>query len=315
MPRLTAVQAGCSVLVPYNQVYASFAVNKTKAEGIFRSAMKDYDKVKSAVKVLSALTFFNANRESTVTDVARGIGVPRTTAYRLLQTLCSEGYLKKLPQSDLYRMTSLVQHLSSGFSDLDMIVEVAHPLIDSLGLEISWPLALATPRGENMVVRLNTDYNPSLAIERFSIGCSMSILHSPAGLCYLAFSDEATVRAITSVSGPSMDNVYSGPHLQYYLQQIRQRGYCHISPTECPEERLAVPLVVNGKVIGCIMMRCMKGLVSEDEIKQKYAHALQKLAADIAAHYDRRVNEGVLAPRADSAFQASLPELRRASST
>lgn len=264
--------------------------------------MQNQDRVKSVGKVLRALMYLNSNGESTVSEVARGIGVPRTTAYRLLQTLSSEGYLEKLPHSDVYRMTSLVQRLSSGFSDADMIIEVATPLINRVGGEIRWPLALATPRGENMVVRVTTDYDTSLAIDRYMIGFTTPILHSPTGLCYLAYCDEEIRQTIAATALSSNyspeDYSYQGAHLKYYLQQIRSRGYCHICYKEYPEGGLAVPLVVGGKIEGGIIMRYMKSIVLPDQLEEKYLPKMQQLVRDISAAYDSQVNKRTLeAPR------------------
>jgi IclR family mhp operon transcriptional activator len=260
--------------------------------------MQDGQGVKSLKKALRALTFLNNNGESTVSEVARGIGVPRPTAYRLLQTLSSEGYLEKQPHSDVYRMTSLVQRLSSGFSDSDMIIEVANPLINALGEEIRWPLALATPRGDNMVVRVTTDYDTSLAIDRYMIGFTTPILHSPTGLCYLAYCDEDVRETISANATASNylpeDYPYQGPHFAYYLQQIRSRGYCHICYKEYPEGGLAVPLVVGGKIIGGLIMRYMKSIVLPDQLETKYLPMMQQLARDISTAYDDHINKRTL---------------------
>jgi IclR family mhp operon transcriptional activator len=271
--------------------------------------MHDQEGVKSVKKVLRALMFLNSNGESTVSEVARGIGVPRPTAYRLLQTLSAEGYLEKQPHSDVYRMTSLVQRLSSGFTDSDMIIEVAKPLINRVGAEIRWPLALATPRGEHMVVRITTDYDTSLAIDRYMIGFTTPILHSPTGLCYLAYCDEEIRQSIAA--GPRSPNYlpedypYQGRHLDYYLQQIRSRGYCHICYKEYPEGGLAVPLVVGGKIVGGLIMRYMKSILLPDQLEKKYLPMMQQLAKDISTAYDGHANRRTLdtPKRAASAAQ------------
>jgi IclR family mhp operon transcriptional activator len=208
--------------------------------------------------------------------------------------------LEKQPHSDVYRMTSLVQRLSSGFTDSDMIIEVANPLINRLGEEIRWPLALATPRGENMVVRVTTDYDTSLAIDRYMIGFTTPIVHSPTGLCYLAYCDEDIRESISaSALSPNYsaeDYPYQGPHFDYYLKQIRARGYCHICYKEYPEGGLAVPLVVGGKIVGGLIMRYMKSIVLPDQLERKYLPMMQKLAKDISAAYDEHINKRTLEP-------------------
>ena len=257
--------------------------------------MQDQEGVKSVKKVLRVLRFLNSHGDSTVSDVARGIGVPRTTAYRLLHTLSGEGYVEKQPHSDVYRITSLVKRLSSGFGDSELIVEVASPLISRAGSEIRWPLAFATPRGENMVVRITTDFDTALAVDRYMIGFTTPILHSPTGFCYLAYCDETIRRSImdaAQMSHHTQDGfIYQGRRLEYFLMQVRTRGYCHICYKEYPEGGLAIPVMVEGKIVGGLIMRYMKSILMQDQLEGQYLPIMRRLADDISTAYDTQVNQ------------------------
>lgn len=255
--------------------------------------MDERQEVKSLKKALRALTFLNVHGESTVTQVAVAIGVPRTTSYRLLETLASAGYVEKQPHSDVYRLTSLVQQLSSGFGDSDLVVEIAKPLVHQVGSEIGWPLALATPRGRNMVVRITTDYDTSLVIDRYLIGFTTPILHAPSGFCYLAHCDD-TVRhaivtqALSSETQPEVLQNGTG-HLDYVLDQVRTRGFCNILFREYSEGGLAVPILIDGRAIGGLVMRYMKSTQRPAAMEEKFVPILKDLAAKIANAYCARV--------------------------
>jgi IclR family mhp operon transcriptional activator len=149
-----------------------------------------------------------------------------------------------------------------------------------------------------MVVRVTTDYDTSLAIDRYMIGFTTPILHSPTGLCYLSYCDDEIREAIAASALSSNyspeDYSYQGPHLKYYLQQIRSRGYCHICYKEYPEGGLAVPLVVGGKIEGGLIMRYMKSIVLPDQLEEKYLPMMQQLARDISSAYDCHVNKRTL---------------------
>jgi IclR family mhp operon transcriptional activator len=257
-------------------------------------AMDTRQEVRSLKKGLRALMFLNSHGESTVTDVARAIGVPRTTSYRLLETLAAEGYVEKQPHSDIYRLTSAVHRLASGFGDSDLVVEVAKPLIAKIGAEIGWPMALATPRGKDMVVRITTDHDTSLAIDRYTIGFKTPILHAPAGLCYLAYCDDELRNSILELSRES-ETAVSGPRNNaYILNQIRARRYCHIHFAEYQEDGLAVPLIVGGHAVGGIVMRYIKSSIKFAKIEGVYVPILQKLAEDISAAYEARISGHML---------------------
>jgi IclR family mhp operon transcriptional activator len=242
-------------------------------------------------KALRALKFMNGAGEATVTEVAQAVGVPRTTAYRLLGTLACEGYVEKQDNSDIYRLTSEVRRLSSGFGDINLIIEIAKPLIEQAGNEIRWPLALATPEGTDMVVRVTTDFHSSFALERFPIRYKVPILHAPAGLCYLAYCDQETRDTIIHASKSRQSHTH--PNLEILLDQIRFTGYCHMHFHEYKENGLAVPLIIRGRIEGGLIMRYIQTALSDENIRENYFPILKKLGSDISRAYDITVGDRI----------------------
>ena len=102
--------------------------------------MDEAQELKSLKKALSALAFMNQAGKSTVSSLASAISVPRTTAFRILETFVSEGYIVRIPNSRVYRLTSQVLKLSSGFQEDSLLVEVATPLLNKLGKEVGWSI-------------------------------------------------------------------------------------------------------------------------------------------------------------------------------
>jgi IclR family mhp operon transcriptional activator len=270
--------------------------------------MDERQEVKSLKKALRALTFLNCNGESTVTDVACAIGVPRTTSYRLLETLASEGYVEKQAHSHLYRLTSLVQRLSSGFGESDLVVEIAKTLIKRVGDKVRWPLALATPQGSDMVVRIGTDYDTPLAIDRYFIGFKTPMIHAPAGLCYLAHCEEDQRASILEMAGKAEPEGRLRQErladLEFSLNDIRRRGFCHIRFPQYREAGLAVPVFADGKPMGGIVMRYIKTTMRSAQIENLYVPILLKLAADISSAYERRLLKAVDDSTADSVSES-----------
>jgi IclR family mhp operon transcriptional activator len=254
--------------------------------------MDERQEVKSLKKALRALTFLNCHGESTVTEVADAIGVPRTTSYRLLETLAAEGYVEKQPHSHIYRLTSMVQKLSSGFGDCDLVLEVAKPRINQIGGELRWPLALATPVGSDMMVRVITDHDTPFAIDRYFIGFRVPMLRAPAGLCFLAHCDDDQRDSILDlIRRSTADDVdpQIDRELEFRLDQIRRQGYCHIRFPEYREGGLGVPLFADGRVIGGIVMRYIKSTIRAAQIEEHYVPIVQQLANDISLAYANRL--------------------------
>ena len=99
---------------------------------------------------LSLLALLNQHETLTTAQAAKSLGLPRTTAQRIITTLILEGYVERVPMSSLYRLTPTVNLLSGGFTDESWITHVASPLLFAKTQEINWPLTLATPFGRDM---------------------------------------------------------------------------------------------------------------------------------------------------------------------
>ncbi|WAC71966.1 helix-turn-helix domain-containing protein [Roseateles sp. SL47] len=252
--------------------------------------MAERDEIKSLKKALSAIAYMNEYGDVTVTQVAKGVGVPRATAYRLLQTLASEGYVDKLPNSDIYRLTSLVRRLSAGFRDEQMLIEIARPLIVQAQQELGWSIALATPRGTDMVVRLNTDHDSPLALIRYGVGASLPMLLSTCGYCYLAHCRPEDRQALINEALSRVDPVqpvrFDRDQIQRLIADVLTDGYCHLEFDHYREGNLGVPLLLAGQPVGGIVMRYIKStLRNTDKLRNAYAPRLQQIAREIAARH------------------------------
>jgi IclR family mhp operon transcriptional activator len=78
--------------------------------------MNDRQQVRSLKKALRLLRLMNQIGELTVTELSEAVELPRTTTYRLLETLETEGFVERsLPNTALYRITKKVLELSDGY--------------------------------------------------------------------------------------------------------------------------------------------------------------------------------------------------------
>src|ERR1700693_1732646 len=142
--------------------------------------------IRALMRGLDALTFLNLRDGATVAEVAQEIRLPRTTVYRILETLCNAGFVFRDAADDRYRLTILVRGLSDGFDDEGWVPQIAKPFIHDLCREVVWPVSIATLSGTTMLVRESTDHSSPLAIERYSAGFRAPLLTTAAGRVYLA---------------------------------------------------------------------------------------------------------------------------------
>src|SRR5690349_916994 len=83
--------------------------------------------IRALLRGLDALHELNGRGSATVSDVAKAIKLPRTTAYRVLETLCAAGLVVRDTADDRYRLTLKVRSLADGFEDERWIADVAKP--------------------------------------------------------------------------------------------------------------------------------------------------------------------------------------------
>src|SRR5260370_7315906 len=135
--------------------------------------------IRALVRGLDALTTLNQRNGATVSEIAQQIRLPRTTTYRILETLTHAGYVYRDPADDRYRLTLMVHRLADGFDDDAWVTQIARPCIDELGKEVMWPVAFASLSGPQMLVRETTDPRSPPAINRFPPGVPPPSLPPP----------------------------------------------------------------------------------------------------------------------------------------
>lgn len=84
---------------------------------------------------LSILETLGTVHEMGVTELARKLGLGKSSAYRLLATLARRGYVEKNPQSDRYRLTYRLFAVGSPAADRFGLRETAHPVMERLATE------------------------------------------------------------------------------------------------------------------------------------------------------------------------------------
>jgi len=236
---------------------------------------------------LRALSLLNLRETLTASDLGTELRLPRTTARRVLDTLVEEGYAEKVPREHKYRLTPMVNMLSSGFSDESWIAHVAEPLLSRKTIEIGWPLVVATPSGDQMMVRVSTDRLTPLALDHFGVGFKTPMVHGTSGHVMLAFMSqqhrELTLQVIRSSPDPKQALAREDARIRKMLNLVRSQGYAHIIYREYPEASVGVPIFLNGIARACLLMGYVKAAIRPAEIVEKYVPQLKSLSETITA--------------------------------
>ena len=245
--------------------------------------------IRALMRGLDALTVLNIRDGATVSEIAHEIRLPRTTVYRILETLCSAGFVFRDESDDRYRLTIMVRSLSEGFDDDAWVSRIAKPMIEELGRELVWPVSLATLSGTTLVVREATDHSSPLAVDRYSAGHRLPLLSSACGRVYLSFSPAAqrdTLIDILARSGKEEDRLARAPRadLQRILAEIKTQGYAVTSRTRrlIEEISLSVPVMSGERILSCLTVRFTATAVPLKAALERFLPRLKACAARIS---------------------------------
>jgi IclR family mhp operon transcriptional activator len=210
---------------------------------------------------LDVLTQLNRLERAAINTLANAVDLPRTTTYRILETLRLAGYVERDPHDDCYRPTIMVRALSDGFDDEAMVAHIAKPHIASLCAAIVWPVAVATPSGAAMMIRETTDRQSPLALEQYGAGVRVPMLSSAAGRAYLAFCSpqqrEALLELLARSSLPEDRLARSRSEVERLLNETRTQGFgmAQRARRVSEETSLAIPVRAKDRVLATISVR------------------------------------------------------------
>jgi len=217
--------------------------------------------IRALIRGLDALTVLNLRNGATVSEVAQEIRLPRTTTYRILETLSHAGFVYRDATDDRYRLTIMVRGLSDGYDDEAWVTQIARPYIHELGKEIVWPVAIASLSGTSMMVRESTDHRSPLAVERYSAGFRVPLLTSSSGRVYLAFSSPTQRESLLEIlarSNREEDSLAKNrTDLMKILNDARMQGYASAVRARrvSDEFSMAVPIMVDDRVLAAVTIR------------------------------------------------------------
>jgi IclR family mhp operon transcriptional activator len=263
--------------------------------------------IRALMRGLDALTVLNLRDGATVSEVAQEIRLPRTTVYRILETLCNAGFVFRDEADDRYRLTILVRALSDGFDDEAWVTQIAKPFIHDLCREIVWPVAIATLSETTMLVRESTDHSSPLAIERYSAGFRAPLLATAAGRVYLANTPaqqrEMLIEILARSSKEEDRPARARAELARSLGEIQASGYATATRTRrlIEEISVAVPVLLQDRVLACLTVRFAASAVPLKSGLERFLPKLRQCAAKISTLFAEQQADATLKSAAETA--------------
>ncbi|WP_453972520.1 helix-turn-helix domain-containing protein [Amorphus sp. MBR-141] len=249
--------------------------------------------MKRGLEILQAINRHNGLRAS---EVARLVGVPRPTAYRLLETLEGMGFVVRGPSGEEWRPTLQTKSLSSGFRDEDWVAQIAVPQMMQLARRILWPVDLVTFRDYRMAVRESTHNISPFSVDHGMVGRELPVLKTSGGRAYLAHvmpqEREQILAGLRAEFGETeVDHHEDGP-LPFILNRTRELGLGYRSSGfNSHTMSLSAPIMGPERPVACLTVIWIASAMKMEEALQKLGRELLETAARISTELARLAAE------------------------
>lgn len=254
-----------------------------------------YRHVQGLSRGLAILHTINSSPDgwASIAELSTKTGLHRTTVRRLLETLQSEGYVRRSVSDDSYRLNQKIRQLSDGFTDDEWISEVANPVLGELLQKIVWPSDLSTLDGDCMLVRETTHRFSALSFHRAMIRQRMPLLFTSAGRAYLAYCSDEERKQILQLLVAGNDEQANFARnrvlVNQMLEKIRRQGYATNEGEWSQQQKIAaiaLPIRHKDHVLACINIVFLRKAMSVAEAANRYLPNLKAAVEKIEAQLD-----------------------------
>jgi len=250
--------------------------------------------IRALSRGLEVLAELNRRERAPIHALSSAVRLPRTTTFRILETLRLAGFVQRDSHDDCYRPTVLVRSLADGFDDEALVAHIGKAHLPTLARQIVWPMDIATPAGSAMVVR-ETSRSP-LALEPAGAGDRLPMLTSAAGRAYLAFSQAPVREALLESlaldplvprSLPDERLARNRPEIERILQETRAQGFAMSQrPRRISQEvSLALPLRAADRVLGTLGVRFAATAVPIRSAIHEFLPRMREIVRKIEAEF------------------------------
>lgn len=187
--------------------------------------MSRVQSIERAFSVLGAL----ADGPLGVTDVAGRVGLPKSTAARMLASLEREGAVEQVPGETRYRLGPRIATLASGRQETRGLVAIAHPALVELAGETGEAAGLSVPDGRTVHYVDQVD-SPNPVQVRDWTGSRVPMHAVSSGQVFLAhFSSSALARFLAEPLEPfTSATLTDAAALLARLRDVRRDGHAWV---------------------------------------------------------------------------------------
>lgn len=234
-----------------------------------------YKRIRSLERGVAVLQFLNQMGSATAGDIAKDIGLPRPTVYRILDTLVESGLIYRSPSAHkVYRLTEAVGRLSGNFDQSEPLTAAARAVLGGTSDGVPWPVFLTTLSDEGVVIRETTRGSTVFWTEYGWVGAVAPIWEVAPGRISVAFSPpERQQMLLQDAPAWAADDI----------RTIVAQGYAEEREPDGRLFGLAVPVGEGEALVGALAITWEPSGEPDDDLRERYLPLLNGLRDDILA--------------------------------
>lgn len=237
----------------------------------------------------------------TLQGLAEETGLSKATLSRLLLTLEAAGYARRGLGDRLWR-ANMRPGQPSGDQTAIVLAEVAGPILDRLCQEILWPSDIGVyAEGAIRVLETSRLVSP-FVVNQDVLTSRVHVLPSAMGRAILGWADDATrtyMLGQLSLSDDPQDLPSRDPaRVAAMITEARSQGYATRNPgyfirsrREPAMRAIAVPVIVEERLVGAINLTWIHSAGSETAFIRQHLCRLETAAGDIAQAFASRLKQ------------------------
>lgn len=232
----------------------------------------------SLENALYVLKLFSLDQpEMSVTEISRKLDIAKSTSYRLLSSLASEGFVYKDPHSNLYSLGSSILSLANIVHSQIPISNEALPILNMLVETTGENAHLSILEGTE-VVYLKTLDGIYSSVDYIHHGSRKPAFCTSAGQAILAFHPDAAKLASHELQVHAKNTIISPLAFLKRLDKVRKDGFA-ICDQQYRNNITGIGVPVYGKsgqTIAALSITAFSKRVSSPRVQARYIELLKK---------------------------------------